>query len=183
MWAERPYTPNFTYLPALSTTQCITARCPVRLLRCALLPLFPAPSSPIVPYDLPQPMHLLLGTAVRTTATNIHHLVCPTGTAVSTNLHTPQYDLLGLQYNLLQPTSATLCALPGLLYSPLPPTHIPSSMLYWDCSMTYCYHLHTTQRDLLGLQYDLLQPTYAPPSMTYWDCSMTYCDQPTHPPV
>ena len=56
-------------------------------------------------------------------------------------------------------------------------------MTYWDCNMTYCYHLHTTQYDLLGLQYDLLQPIYAPPSITYWDCSVTYCDQPTHHPV
>ena len=38
------------------------------------------------------------------------------------NLPTPptQYDLLGLQYDLLQPT------------------HVLSSMAYQDCSMTYC---------------------------------------------
>ena len=130
MWAECPYTPIFAYPPVLSTTQCITAHCPVRLLRCALLPLFPAPSSPIVPYDLPQPAHLPLGTAVQTTATNIHNPVCPTRTAVSTNLHTPQYDLPGLQYDLLQPTSATPCSLLGLLYDLLQPTYAPPSMTY-----------------------------------------------------
>ena len=116
MRAECPYTPIFTYPYALSTTQCISTHCPVRLLKCALLQPFPAPSSPIIQYDLAQPIHPPVGTVVRTTATNIHHPVCLTGTAISPNIHTPQYDLPGLQYDPLQPTSATPYALLGLFF-------------------------------------------------------------------
>ena len=63
------------------------------------------------------------------------HPVWPTRTAVrltATHLHTTPCALLGLQYDLPQPTRLPPYNLLGLQYDLLPPTYIWLSMAYWD---------------------------------------------------
>lgn len=110
-----------------STTQCITIHCPVHLLKCALLQPFPVPSSPIVPTNTSTSWDYDTNHCHQHPPPSMPYWDC-----VSTNIPTPQYDLPGLQYDPLQPTSVTLCAL-------------------LDCCMTNC-HQHTHHPvALLGL--------------------------------